>query len=225
MGAKFCCCLPVRLGVLILSFFQFVFSGAVAGLCWYALMQKSDQFNQKVKIGFIVLGSVQTIAALVAFAGFFGAILKRQRGVRLYSWMLNFQFGIQLVISIIGLVAYFTEPKSEFIKNCVNGSTDQTVIDSCNQTAGISKPVLVVSVVFSLLVHFWFCWIVAAYAQQLRDRQSLHTRAMMLDTSSEFKYEAARSHSHEALRPLTHAEGSYPYADPAHSYGKSTFEA
>jgi hypothetical protein len=225
MGAKFCFCLPVRLGVLILSFFQFLLSAAVAALCWFVVLQKSDQISHKLRIGFLILGCVQTIGALIALGGFLGAILQRQRGVKLFSQMLNLNFGIQLVTSIISLVAYFTESRSEFIKNCVNGSTDPTIIDSCNQTAGISKPALVVSVVLSLAVQFWFCWIVAAYASQLNDRQSLHTRAMMLDTSSEFKYEAARGNSHEALRPLTHAEGSYPYADPGHSYGKSTFEA
>jgi len=223
MGAKFCCCLPVRLGVLILSAIQSLLSGVLAAFCWFAFFNKSEQLTQKIKIGVVVLACVETLAALIAFGGFLGAIFKKQQGVRLYSWMLNFQFGFQLVFSIISLIFFYMESKAEFIKNCIDGSTDQTVIDNCNQTAGLSKPLVAAGVAVSLLIQLWFCWIVAAYAKQLRDRETVHTRAMMLDTSSEFKYEAARAHSEDTLRPLN-AEGSYPYAHPSHSYGKSSFD-
>jgi hypothetical protein len=37
MGAKFLCCLPVRLGVLVVSFCQFFLSILAAGLLWWAL--------------------------------------------------------------------------------------------------------------------------------------------------------------------------------------------
>jgi len=44
MGAKFLCCLPLRLGVLVISLIQFLICGGVAGLLWWALCvnQKND---------------------------------------------------------------------------------------------------------------------------------------------------------------------------------------
>jgi len=225
MGAKFCCCLPVRLGVLILSFFQSLCHGALAALCWFLIITRSDQVSHKIKVALIILGSIESLAALIALGGFIGAVFKKEGGVSLYSWMINFQFGFQLVASILAVVAFFTEPKSELVQKCVNGSSDQTVINECNKVVNASKPAIVAGVAVSLIVQLWFCWIVAAYSRQLRERHSLHTRAMMLDTSSEFKYEAARGHSQEALRPLAQHPETYAYADPAHSYGVSKFSA
>jgi hypothetical protein len=38
MGAKYLCCLPLRLGVLLISFLQFIVSLAVAGILAAALV-------------------------------------------------------------------------------------------------------------------------------------------------------------------------------------------
>ena len=42
MGAKFLCCLPLRLGVLVISLIQFLVCGGVAGLLWWALCSNQN---------------------------------------------------------------------------------------------------------------------------------------------------------------------------------------
>jgi hypothetical protein len=37
MAPKFCCCLPLRLGAMVISLLQFLFCGAAAGGFWYLL--------------------------------------------------------------------------------------------------------------------------------------------------------------------------------------------
>ncbi len=39
---KFLCCLPVRIGVFLLSFFEFLSAGAVAGLLWFGFVSKRE---------------------------------------------------------------------------------------------------------------------------------------------------------------------------------------
>ena len=45
MAAKFLCCLPLRLGVLIISFVQFLFAGAIAGLLWFSVWYSKEHEN------------------------------------------------------------------------------------------------------------------------------------------------------------------------------------
>jgi hypothetical protein len=42
MGAKYLCCLPLRLGVLVISFLQFLSNAAVTGLLAYALILDAE---------------------------------------------------------------------------------------------------------------------------------------------------------------------------------------
>lgn len=53
MSPKFLCCLPVRLGVFLISFFQFLVSGGLAAFLWWALW--SDSENDGEQFPFILL--------------------------------------------------------------------------------------------------------------------------------------------------------------------------
>lgn len=43
MAPKFCCCLPLRLGTLIISFIQFLLCGAAAGGFWFLLWAAKER--------------------------------------------------------------------------------------------------------------------------------------------------------------------------------------
>jgi hypothetical protein len=45
MAAKFLCCLPLRLGVIVISFIQFLLCGGFAGLQWWALWYANENAN------------------------------------------------------------------------------------------------------------------------------------------------------------------------------------
>ena len=45
MAAKFLCCLPLRLGVIVISFIQILVCGGYAGLLWWALWYDKEHAN------------------------------------------------------------------------------------------------------------------------------------------------------------------------------------
>jgi hypothetical protein len=91
MGAKYLCCLPLRLGVLVISFLQFLSNAAVTGLLAYALIldaegiflcnpsdssclkfttgKDSVDIPHRTRIIAIVLASVCGLVALISLTG------------------------------------------------------------------------------------------------------------------------------------------------------------
>ena len=94
MAAKFLCCLPLRLGVVIISVLQFLFCGAFAGVLWWAIcFAHKDQSDRKplyplwnhlcschmslvaavtglMKTTAIIVAAVYSAAAVIALFGF-----------------------------------------------------------------------------------------------------------------------------------------------------------
>lgn len=103
MAPKFLCCLPLRLGVAVISFIQFVFCGGTAGLLWWALWSNQahndcqscyfsslffseshvilffsgSEMTKNMKLTVIIVASVYTFATLVSLLGYESHYLHR----------------------------------------------------------------------------------------------------------------------------------------------------
>lgn len=180
---KFLCCLPVRIGVFILSFFQLLGYGAAAALFWYAIFSKgmcsslsldyqrpsangphpSDvHFDKAQKIAVIIFAAYSSILALLSFCGFIGSIFRSRSLVAPYSTSLFFLFGVSVALTIFWAITWFRMSKDSFIDQCINGSTDQSTIDACHHVNEIRFIALGV-VILGLLVHLckWTCRLLA----------------------------------------------------------------
>jgi Na+-transporting methylmalonyl-CoA/oxaloacetate decarboxylase gamma subunit len=82
-----------------------------------------------------------------------GAVFKRVRGVRAFARLIAWLLGIQIVLSVLYIIAILVEPKSEFIKQCENGSTDANVVDTCTNKITEVKAITVGIIVVALLLH------------------------------------------------------------------------
>ncbi|KAJ7497002.1 hypothetical protein FB451DRAFT_211392 [Mycena latifolia] len=74
MGAKYLCCLPLRLGVVVISFFQFLASAGVAGILTYVLIldaqgKGSVQIPSRTRIVAIVLAAICGLVAFISLTG------------------------------------------------------------------------------------------------------------------------------------------------------------
>ncbi|KAJ7129009.1 hypothetical protein C8R43DRAFT_1026829 [Mycena crocata] len=203
MAPKYLCCLPLRLGVLLISFFSFLSNAVVSGLLAFVLiLDREDKLKNKdgvqvelrsrFRIAMIVLASVCGLVALISFTGFIGAIRKKESYVGVFTNLLRFFLVVQIAVVVAYFILYFVD-KNKFASACINGSTDQSVIDACNGTSKLSIPVLIVSAVLPLLFQAYGVYIVAAYARKLRQ-------------------EGAYARVGEESYPLTH-EAAHPYVD------------
>ncbi|KAG6889116.1 hypothetical protein C0995_003685 [Termitomyces sp. Mi166 len=48
MAAKFLCCLPLRLGVLVIAFIQFIITGATAAAVWWSLSLAKNAYKKRL---------------------------------------------------------------------------------------------------------------------------------------------------------------------------------
>ncbi|KAF7362158.1 hypothetical protein MVEN_00561900 [Mycena venus] len=226
MGAKYLCCLPLRLGVLVISFIQFIASALVSGLLAFVLVREAQgrpifenkdneqvffHFSSRTKIVGIILASVYGLSALISFTGFIGAIRKKASYVRVFASLLQGALAAQIILMIAYFVLYFAD-KDEFKKVCINNSTNQAVIDNCNDlTRPKSIWALIVSAIIPILFQAYGVYIVSSYAKKLRNEQFLHQESFGFKGPG---YVPVSEESH----PLTH-QGPYPYADNSHSFG------
>jgi len=207
--AHFLLCLPARLGVLLFSLAQFLSSGCLAALLWYFLIRNQQthelQLSKPLLAGMITLGAISSIIALVSFVGFVGALIKRARGVRAFARIIAWLLGIQLLFSVLYIIAIYVEPKSDFIKQCENGSTDANIVDTCTNKIQEVRGITVAIVVVALLLHCYELHVVGAYASELEQNEI--NRNIILGNSK------------GRYAPVAPVDTSYPYADGAHGYG------
>ncbi|KAJ7188596.1 hypothetical protein C8R46DRAFT_1243502 [Mycena filopes] len=202
MGAKYLCCLPLRLGVFINSLFQFLASGIVAAFFIFVLVLNAEdklKLNDQpfelaprfrnISIGFAV---VTGLIALISFTGFIGAIRKKESYVGVYLNLLRLFLLLHITIVVAFFILFFAD-KKEFKKLCLNNTTDQHNIDNCDKVLKASVPAVLISGLVPLLFQTYGVYIVGAYVQKLR-RQDSYARVG------------------EESRPLTH-HAAYPFAD------------
>ncbi|KAJ7076872.1 hypothetical protein B0H15DRAFT_574726 [Mycena belliarum] len=216
MGAKYLCCLPLRLGVLLISFVQFLVSAAAAaGLTYLLVLDSQGKFDtqyvtNRVRIIAIVVAVVYGIFALISLTGFIGAIRKKESYVGAFSNLLRFFLGLTITVVIAYFILYFVD-KSQFRKLCIGSSTDQNVINACNGSTKLSVWAMVISAIIPILFQAYGVYIVSAYVKKLHNEQFLHQES--------FGYKGpGYVPVHEETHPLTH-QGAYPYADNSHSFG------
>jgi len=217
--AHFLFCLPARLGVLLFSLGDFAVTGCLAALLWIILVRNQNHdihLSKPLLISVITLGVISTIIALVSFAGFIGAIFKRVRGVRAFARLLAWLLGVQIILSILYIVAILLEPKSEFIKQCENGSTDSKVVDTCTNKITEVKGITIGIIVVALLLHSYEVYVVGAYASELEQKE-FNRNIILGNSNSKSRYAAVPVG--EDAKPLTAPDMSYPYTDAAHGYG------
>ncbi|KAF7375884.1 hypothetical protein MSAN_00002800 [Mycena sanguinolenta] len=227
MAAKYLCCLPLRLGVLLMSFFLFLASGAVSGVLAYLLVREAQgrpvfethkngtseevtlHFSSRTRTVGIVLAVAYGLVAIISFTGFLGAIRKKESYVRVFSRLLQGSLAVQIILVIAYFVLYFGDRK-EFTKLCANNSKDQATIDNCDNLSK-SVWVFVVAAIIPILSQAYGVYIVASYVQKLHNERFLHEESFGFKGQS---YAPVSDESH----PLTH-QGPYPYADNSHSFG------
>ncbi|KAJ7072611.1 hypothetical protein C8F01DRAFT_254838 [Mycena amicta] len=222
MAPKYLCCLPLRLGVLLISFINFLASAVVSGALAALLIldaQGKDHFTHgdttvdvhltgKYKYAAIAVAVVYGLVAIISLTGFIGAIRKSESMVRVFSALCKFFLALQVAVSVAAIILSIVN-KDELKKLCIGDSTNQSVIDACNNFAGQRLWSLIVGSIVPLIFQAYGVYIIAAYARKLR-----------MDDESAVMYRSGPGYvkvAGEEAHPLT--APSYPhaaYSDASH---------
>jgi len=197
---KFCCCLPVRFGVFVMSLGALLLGGLVAVAGWIEVKNLHNHPLSKGDENVLYIHSlIFSILALVGGFGFFGAISKQTGLVSLFGSMLGLHLGLSIATGIFTIYTLFKRNTDEALANCINGSDDQSVIDGCHEGLKVLKIIVVVAYCVSWLVELWGCLIVSSYVKQLREEEASDVMGPANDIPN---------------APMSHYDPNGPYVPP-----------
>ncbi|PAV24158.1 hypothetical protein PNOK_0122600 [Pyrrhoderma noxium] len=208
---KFFCCLPVRLGVFLLSFVECAWSGIIAALMYYILFSGRYSLPSNVHTAAIIIAVLSTLFSVISLLGFIGSLFRRKGLVKIFSTTLNWLFGITVIADIAGLVLLFITSKDKinsFCEDLANGNQD--TLNNCEDLPS-RRWYILGSVIINWIIQLYLCIIVAKYVVQLQEEKEEKWRLSSMKTYTQ----VAGRDSTDAFHPPT----SYPYTEKAHSYG------
>ncbi|KAF8753658.1 hypothetical protein RHS01_06824 [Rhizoctonia solani] len=217
----FCCCLPVRLGVFVLSLLSLIGGGIYAGATWYAYYHSEDRVY-RVWSGVLDPG-------YRALLGLIGAIGRKRGLVATYSTFMWFHLAAQVAVGAFFIYALFQNNNElvDRINNAANSTNTNANInadDACQLFTKWGRVGAIISLVVILLIELYCCFIVSRYVSQLTDEQSFravnrtaHVEANAGRSSGYYPHEPIHSGT-ELLNKEGHSN-DYPYAQAQHSFG------
>lgn len=184
----FCCCIPVRLGVLVLSPVTAVVAALLAYTQLFLLIHQQARYDTFEKAIRGALVGITILLALSSLFGFVGSVIARRRMVSFYSNILWISLLIFTVLGAIDLWQLFSH-RNRAAQSCeakVQQSTqdlpqgffgisfDASTDEACKKLADISA--IVVAILFGILVLvlIWLIGIVTKYKHQLQQRDAAH---------------------------------------------------
>jgi len=208
---KFCCCLPVRLGVFVLSLLAIVGGSFTAAAGWIQVsqLQQNNTLTQDETIALWIHSAMFTILALVSVFGFIGAIIKNRRMISSFAVALAIHLGFSVASGIFTLYSLFKQNSSDAIAQCLSASTDATA-DGCKSGLAILKGIMVAVYVVTWFIQLYFYFIVERYVDQLDDEEMAKNTVVI-----------PRTMMQEASAPqvTTYGAPSYPFAEPRQGFG------
>ncbi|KAJ7502792.1 hypothetical protein B0H11DRAFT_1986377 [Mycena galericulata] len=174
---KFCCCIPVRFGVVVIGIIGLAGGGiiAVAGLI------QADR-SPGSKLAYIIQIIVYGLLAILSVFGIIGAIFRKRGLIRAYFAMLTVHVLFSVASGVFSLYRFFQDAPAD-VQTCINKSTDSTVINACQKGMSVMKGVMVAVFVFVWLMEIWGCIIVNNYSKQLGQEQEVAQKARDYEAS------------------------------------------
>ena len=90
---------------------------------------------------------------LLAVLGFVGCLIKSRGMVSAFAIALAIHLGFSVASGIFTIYATFKRNPQDTIDKCVNGSTDNSVIESCKNGVGIMKGLLIAIYIITWLIQ------------------------------------------------------------------------
>lgn len=223
----FCCCIPVRFGVFILSLLGVIGGGIVSAAGWVQVYQlKNQAAGTADTIATWLHASLFTLLTLLSIFGFIGCLIKSRNSVYAYSWGLLIFIFASILSGSFTLWAIFNKPytRADYVE-CLNGATDEAAKSICRNENKIYKGVAVAIYIIMWLLMIYAYVIIDNYVDQLDEEMyATETRDMMSTigqprvTVQPVAVPAYASFGPSAQRSAT----GYSFSQQNQSFGKGT---
>ncbi|KAJ7770168.1 hypothetical protein DFH07DRAFT_805963 [Mycena maculata] len=181
-GEKFCCCIRVRIGVIIMSVLGMLFAGLLAILLWFEVASTPDMSSNERAI-FIVAGLVETLLFAVSVLGFVGAVVRKQLFVQIYAYFIYLHFVLNLGVAIYLLYFLVHVSTTDQVKACQDAIQNTTAQSQCTGLLKIGLGIYGAVAAIVLLTEIYGAIIVARYVNQLQ-REKRNVRMSRMSQSA-----------------------------------------
>ncbi|KIK67371.1 hypothetical protein GYMLUDRAFT_37478 [Collybiopsis luxurians FD-317 M1] len=179
----FCCCLPVRFGLISMSLLGILFGGLFSVLLWFEVSDTSAQMDPHERTAFILAGLVETLLFIASTLGFVGAIVRKQLFIQIYAYFIYVHFLVNLAVA-----GFFLYVISHFSSTAINKACLDTIKNSgaqsqCSTFLSDFRTVYIVVALLVLLIELYGALIVARYVHQIKTEKSTarSSRMILLD--------------------------------------------
>ncbi|KAK0196003.1 hypothetical protein F5146DRAFT_1028084 [Armillaria mellea] len=177
----FLCCLPLRLGVVIIAGLTLLGSALVAVGGWInvkdilnhsLVLTKSHEFMVWVTAG------LYTLIVLISLFGLVGALTARVKLVAAFNGMQIGSFIASLALGVVALIQLYSKKYDKQASVDCKGSFEvdinaEDVASVCHTALNISKAAITAIYAVIWLIQFYGLFIVHSYVQELREKRYL----------------------------------------------------
>jgi len=169
-GKTFCCCLPVRIGVLIMSLLGILFGGVLSVVLWFEVASTADMTSGE-RAGFVLVGLVESLLFVASALGFVGAAVRKQLFVQIYAYFIYVHFLLNIGVAgyLLYLVTHFSS--SAAVTACQETIQNQQAKDQCTGLLKIARGVYFVVAAIVLLVELYVALVVTRYLNQVKNEK------------------------------------------------------
>ncbi|KAF9451295.1 hypothetical protein P691DRAFT_663498 [Macrolepiota fuliginosa MF-IS2] len=184
----FCCCIPVRAGVITLAIIGLIGGAGLTALGGIALTQtNANRITSGIQI------AVYVILAVVSLLGLVGAIGKKRGLINLYFAILIGHLLFSFALGVYAMYRTFKD-SPEYMHQCRGDSEDASVIKVCHEGDMLMKGIVVSISLIAWLLEICesmhtsnrpfqgACVIVFSYSKQLSEEEE--TRSVVKDNEA-----------------------------------------
>ncbi|CAK5281570.1 unnamed protein product [Mycena citricolor] len=174
-GTTFCCCLRVRLGVMVMTVLGMLFSGLFSVLLWFEL-SSSKGLSSSERTILILAGLVETLLFVFSILGFVGAVVRKQLFVQIYAYFTYFHVLVNFGVAAFLLYTIVHGSHSDVVAACQTALLSSGTQAQCTGIfrVGIDIYAVVAGVVLSF--ELYGALIVTRYLNQIK-REKRDVRA------------------------------------------------
>jgi hypothetical protein len=182
---KFCFCLPVRLGVFIVSLLTTLAGSIIGVVGWMQVLQNRQiQVDLGDEIAGYVHASIFTLLGLISIMGFVGSLARVRGMVIAYSVGIVLHLGFSLASGIFMMYTIFKPNAALTVDTCVQKAnpTPELLEETrriCNTGMAVAKGVVVAIYVVTWILQLYSYFIVERYADQLEEEEMVKMAVIM----------------------------------------------
>ncbi|KAJ3572399.1 hypothetical protein NP233_g3112 [Leucocoprinus birnbaumii] len=169
----FCCCIPVRAGVITLAIIGLIGGTGVAAIGCLNLVNLPPTQGNRIANGIQV--GLYIVLALVSLFGLIGAIMRKRSLINLYFAILVGHLLFSFALGVYGMYRVFKD-SPEYMEKCQNDSSDDKVfMKICREGDLLVKGIVVGVSIIAWLLEIWACVIVFNYSKQLEEEENVES--------------------------------------------------